>query len=311
MKRILSVDEQIDHMKKKGITFNVVSAADAKDFLSNHNYYMKLAAYRANYTKCDTGKRTGQYVKLDFGYLQELSTLDMHLRYLVMEMCLDIEHALKVRVVNEITNSSTSDGYDEVRKFLKEDQKLSVLKQIQSHKSGEYCHELIEKYYPYFPVWVFLEIISFGTLLHFCAFYEKDSGSVLVNNALMNTIRDLRNASAHSNCIMNKMGERLDPTKQPHSDITTFVRGMPGISDSSRRHNLSCKFAYNMTTLLFVYESLVPKNARKKRYDELKDFMDNRAIRHKDYFASNTKITSTYKFLKKEVDFLHDRAYNT
>ena len=52
MKALLSVDEQIQHMKNKGITFNEVSESDAKDFLQKNNYYMKLAAYRANYEKC-------------------------------------------------------------------------------------------------------------------------------------------------------------------------------------------------------------------------------------------------------------------
>lgn len=31
---------------------------------------------------------------------------------------------------------------------------------IHKHKSGEYCKNLIEKYYPYFPIWVLVELIS-------------------------------------------------------------------------------------------------------------------------------------------------------
>lgn len=105
MKALMSVDELIHHMKEKGITFNEVSEEDAKEFLLYNNYYMKLASYRSNYEKCNEGKRKGQYKKLDFGYLKELSTIDMYLRYIVMEMCLDIEHAIKVRLLREITNN--------------------------------------------------------------------------------------------------------------------------------------------------------------------------------------------------------------
>lgn len=71
-------------MKSKGIKFKEVSETDAKEFLLKSNYYMKLASYRANYEKVDAGKRIGEYKNLDFGYLQELSTIDMHLRYIVM-----------------------------------------------------------------------------------------------------------------------------------------------------------------------------------------------------------------------------------
>ena len=52
MKQLLSIEELIQHMKNRGITFNEISENDAKQFLQNNNYYMKLAAYRANYDKC-------------------------------------------------------------------------------------------------------------------------------------------------------------------------------------------------------------------------------------------------------------------
>lgn len=112
MKNLLSVDEQIEHMKQKGITFNYISEEDAKVFLSQNNYYMKLAAYRSNYAKCTAGRRCGQYTKLDFGCLKELSTIDMHLRYIIMEMSLDIEHAIKVQLMQRITQNDKEDGYN-------------------------------------------------------------------------------------------------------------------------------------------------------------------------------------------------------
>lgn len=51
MKELLTTDQLIDHMKAKGITFNIISEQDAKTFLTNNNYYMKLASYRKNYKK--------------------------------------------------------------------------------------------------------------------------------------------------------------------------------------------------------------------------------------------------------------------
>ena len=46
-----------------------------------------IPAYRSNYAKCTAGRRCGQYTKLDFGCLKELSTIDMHLRYIIMVDC--------------------------------------------------------------------------------------------------------------------------------------------------------------------------------------------------------------------------------
>ncbi|MCC2149191.1 Abi family protein [Lachnospiraceae bacterium CLA-AA-H246] len=304
MKQLLSIEELIQHMKNRGITFNEISENDAKQFLQNNNYYMKLAAYRANYDKCDTGKRQGQYKKLDFGYLKELSTIDMYLRYIVMDMCLDIEHVIKVRLIKNITNNPSEDGYDIVRKFIAQDDNLRILKNIRSHKSGEYCKDLIEKYYPYFPVWVFVELISFGDLLYFCSFYEKIYGVQIINNKLMNTVRDVRNAAAHSNCLLNKMTEKIDSTKQVNNEISSFIIGMKNISKTSRVNNLSYKFTNSFVTVLYVYDSLMNEIPKQKRYKEIQEFMNGRVVKNKQFFQSNSKIVGVYNFHKKVIDNL-------
>ena len=76
MKLLLNTDEMIDHMKEKGIKFNIISEDEAKKFLKESNYYMKLASYRTNYSKYgDNSKKKGQYINLEFAYLKELSTI--------------------------------------------------------------------------------------------------------------------------------------------------------------------------------------------------------------------------------------------
>lgn len=57
MKTLFTIDELITHMKSKGIKFNIISEEQAKSFLCDNNYYMKLASYRKNYPKYQTGKK--------------------------------------------------------------------------------------------------------------------------------------------------------------------------------------------------------------------------------------------------------------
>ena len=50
-KELKTSSELIEHMKSKGITFNLMSENEATHFIQEHNYYLKVAAYRKNYNK--------------------------------------------------------------------------------------------------------------------------------------------------------------------------------------------------------------------------------------------------------------------
>lgn len=306
MKALLTVDELITHMKSKGIKFNIISEERARQFLCDNNYYMKLASYRKNYPKYQIGKKEGQYVNLEFAYLQELSTIDMHLRYLIIKMCLDIEHFLKVKLITAVARNPNDDGYEVVRKFLGSSNNEKILKKIKGHKSSGYCKDLIDKYYPYFPIWVFLELISFGDLAYLIDFYSLLYNEPIINNKFMNTVRDIRNASAHSNCLINKLYEELPSTQQPDAEITEYIKRVKNISSDARAKNLNYRVVYDFVTLLFVYDQIVPDGrAKNERNKELQNLVNVRMKKHRDYFISNTKITGIYNFLKKIVDNLN------
>lgn len=303
MKQLLTSQQLVDHMKTKGISFDLVSEEDARDFLEKHNYYMKLASYRENYQKRSSGTHAGQYVNLDFAYLQELSTIDMHLRYQILHMCLDIEHFLKVSLLNAIENNLQEDGYTIIRKFIAKDSNVKALLTIRSHKS-DYCKELIEKYYPDFPVWVFVELISFGDLTHLCSFYTEQYGTKIADHILLNSVRDIRNACAHSNCLINK----LKPNgNKPHNSVVMRVKSVPGISESSRDKKLKNSCIYDYVCLLFAYNEIVTsQEAKKKTYCEVKHLFDERMVRHSEWFSKNDLIRSSYEFVKKIVDSLYE-----
>lgn len=43
---------------------------------------------------------------------------------------------------------------------------------------------------------------------------------------------------------------------------------------------MNCKFAYNIVTLLYVYDLLVQEAPKQKRYAQLKEFMEDLLERH-------------------------------
>ena len=300
MKALLTAEELILHMEQKGITFNRISKDDALNFLKSNNYYLKLASYRMNYKKHTSGAKSGQYIGLDFSSLKELSKLDMHLRYISFQMALDIEHFMKVHLLNDIENNPEEDGYKIIQKFIAKDQHFNTLKKIQSHKASAYCKDLIDKYYPFFPAWVFVELISFGELAYLCDFYNEMYGVAIGNRILLNSVRDIRNACAHSNCLINNL---IPGNNKAHQSIVDKVKLVTTISESSRDKKLSNKCIYDFVCLLYAYDDIVTSQETKnKRYQELEQFFEKHMLQNKDWFSNNNTITSSYTFVKKILD---------
>ena len=111
----LTIEQQVEHLKKKGVKFELCSEEQAVSFLKNSTFFFKVKAFDKNYT---VNPQNGQYLNLDFAYLMELSTLDMHVRRLILHATLDIEHYLKVWLIREISEDPSEDGYDIVKRFF-------------------------------------------------------------------------------------------------------------------------------------------------------------------------------------------------
>lgn len=217
-------------------------------------------------------------------------------------MCLDIEHAIKTRLLKDIEDNPEEDGYDIIRRFITKYERSC--QNIQKHKSSEYCRELIEKYYPYFPAWVFVELISFGDLVKLYEYYTERYPRRLKDSELLYSVRDLRNATAHSNCLINKLQKG---TTKPSVKIIKFVSRINGIGKSMRTNKLSNKFLYDFVCLLYVYNEFINVDVvKEKRFKQIQEFLDGRVIRNKGYFDKNECIKTAYKFVKKVVDYMNE-----
>lgn len=103
-----NVGQQIESLKTHGVTFDLYTEVDAQEFLTSRTYFFKLKAFENNFERDN-----GQYHGLDFAYLVDLSTIDCHLRTLLSYLCLNLEHALKVRfnqIIMENANEDESDS---------------------------------------------------------------------------------------------------------------------------------------------------------------------------------------------------------
>lgn len=304
----LTISEQISHLKSKGIKFELCSEDDALTYLTLNNNYFKIRAYRKNFEKCSYGEMQGKYLNLDFAMLKDFAIIDMRLRYSLLSMCLDIEHFEKVKLLKIISNSS-NDGYAIVNYYLDNldacGKKYILENDISNRSKSSYCKGIIDKYHDNYPAWAFVEILSFGQFtyfLNFCAEYFNDK-DLKEDYYLLQSVRNIRNAAAHNNCIINNLSLNNN-SYAPNKKVLAFLSKI-GVSKDSRKRRMSNESVCEIVTLLYTHCSIVSsQGVMNARSQEIHDVID-RFFKHIDYYTDNDLITTTFNFLKKVVDNLY------
>lgn len=304
-KPMLTEEQLILHLKEKGVTFQLHSEYDAADYLRYNNNYFKLASYRKNYDKFQGGENDGKYVKLDFGYLRDLAVIDMKLRYVLIQMALDIEHYAKMSILRKIEDSG-EDGYsicDDFIYSLEEKQQKMLKDEIERNRNTIYCGDLFAKYPEHFPVWVFLELIPFGRMLSFYGFCAKRFNDRKMKNQyfMLLSCKDVRNAAAHSSCIINDLHIN-NQQRNPQYQVLNELSKIKDISKDIREKRMSNARIQEIVTLLYVHNVIVTSNGvHKKAVAQLADF-EKRMMKHIDYYTSNDLILANFYFLKTVID---------
>jgi len=235
-------------------------------------------------------------------------------------MCINIEHAMKVMLVETVSRANSEDGYQIIDDFIAA--YPTVLADIAKKADGVFTKDLINKYFEICyvmdnglglrtdvlrsncPIWVFMEIIDFGMLTRFYEFCIKRgllSGNQLPSNVL-NPVRSLRNACAHNNCLLNNLAATSDTA--PPQIISQFVAGLSDIPKVGRKKKLACRPMMEIVSMLYAYKIVVSSKIYDTGMKELRTFTEDRMVKHIDYFSSNLLVTSSLEFLQKVVDNL-------
>lgn len=304
----LSPRQQVNHLKSKGVKFDLLSEDEAESYLIKNNNYFRLRSYRTGFSKVEEGKRVGQYANLDFKMLVDLSIIDMLLRYEMLPITLDIEHFSKIKLLSKIEEKE-EDGYTIVNDFLasydrveKGETRNRTKEDIAKGQSSPYIANLLAKFPDYdFPVWVFLELISFGTYTYFykyCAERFNDR-SMLDEFYLLQSVKSLRNACAHNNCILNDMSSG-NPMHEPRYALLRAIGNVKEIGQDQRRTRLSNDRLQQIATSLYLHHHLASEGVRCHRAESLAIFVE-RMNKHIDYYKGNDQITSSFDFITKLI----------
>ncbi len=303
---------------EKGVTFKYIAEEEAEKYLSQVNNYLRTASYRKNYQKYQNGAMKGKYIDLDFAYLQELSTIDMHLRNLIMRMCIDIEHDLKVLLLENLEKDDKEDGYGIVDNFLKNNP--YIVSKIEAASASPFTEKLIKKYFSLqcvmdgngkrknridnfdCPVWVLMELLSFGDFIRFYQYYYDIKGDMPIDISMINLVKSLRNGCAHNNCIIADLNAG---NSKPPLAIIKRISDMSDINKNQRKKKLSCRVVLEFVSMLCVYDMIVSEQVKKHQVEKMKILFSDRLKRHKSFFEKNQLIISTYDFVYKIIKNLY------
>lgn len=303
----LTTSKIIDHMKKQGIKFEVVSEEEAYAFLTQSTYYFKIKAYKKIYdVYSEKSDKSGEYINLDFAYLKELSTIDAALRKFIIRASLDIEHFLKVQLLRHFDSNEKEDGYNIVDKYF---ERFGVKEEIVQRNNSYVCSGLIDKYKDDFAIWNIVEVLTFKQFIDLYELYfrEYPFKESMIN--MLMPIKFLRNAAAHNNCLLNRLKDNSDDDRltkeiQPNKRIVKFVSEIKTISALVRGSKMQNHVIHDFVTLIYVHERIVTsKRTREHFHEELKELIE-RFYKHEEYFEKNQLIKSYWDFLRKVVDFV-------
>jgi abortive infection bacteriophage resistance protein len=205
-------ERQIETLLSHNVRFNGCTKLDAQQFLTDNTYFFKLKAFDNKFGK----DQDGNYYNLDFSFLQDISTVDYHIRQAVLQLTSDVEHAIKIRFNALLMRQTKEDGYSIVQDFIRH-QKQFYRDQFDKQyslnlKASVYTEGIINKYAENPPAWLLWEVCSFNTTNAFYKFFLKKHSYQDQIFSLLDGVRLLRNAASHNNCLLTAPSYKLNQT---------------------------------------------------------------------------------------------------
>ncbi|NLH91850.1 MAG: Abi family protein [Atopobium sp.] len=267
-KPLLTVGQQIQHLKDKGVSFDLCPEDEAGRYLSEKCNFFKLASYRKLFSKREGGERDGEYVSLDFGQLRFLAEADQQLRRVLLGMTLDIEHFQKVALLGRMERLG-EDGYSIVSDYMRslsDANREYRLRELRMSGRSPFSAGIYGKYSDDLPAWAFFELTSFGTLIDFVRYCSSrwDDRRLRSAHYDLKGVKSVRNCAAHGSCISNSFSERGASKASVTSSVVRAVSGA-GLSKATRSKWMGCTAMQQVATTLVVYAREVPPGGSRAR----------------------------------------------
>lgn len=217
LKPMLTPEEQIELLKAKGVTFERCDEQKAIEALTQRDTFLHIAAFRKMFQRHSDGEKAGQYVSLDFADLLDMDDLDAEVRRSLLLATQDVERIVKTELVGRISAMPDEDGYGILADFMEAQVKRyrnTIVRNLKTRSgcgepNDEYTGSLIAHYGDAMPIWVFLEVVPFGTLLAFYLFCSErwEDRAMRLKHSVLTEVKAVRNCCSHGSCLINGLAD--------------------------------------------------------------------------------------------------------
>ena len=314
LRSMMKISDMVPYLKNKNIKFINCSEEEAEEYLRENNNYYNVTAHKNNFPKYQCGKLTGKYIDLDFAYLKDLAIIDYRTRIVLFKMIIDIEHYLKVRILNIVEELENEDGYNIVNLYLEHDYNDTkyprrVHDSIRKKVTNEYYNKIFSKYdidgdtrIENIPIWEFLEIITFGELINFFEFftnhYKLDDSKYIF---ILREVNKLRNAVAHNSCVLSEL-DKKDNLHRADTLVISYLQDC-GIGKENRTNKLKNSRTRQITYTLYLFNEIVTSTGVKQNVNhELSKLFYGRIILNRKYYNNNGLLKSIYEYFDKIIE---------
>ena len=226
MKEFKTIEQQIEILKTKGLTFN--DEENAKEILLNNNYYNIINGYKDLFIAPDTDDKFIEGTS--FEEIYALYEFDRHLRTIFLESILKIENSMRTLVAYHFSEVHGADNYLKLANFelfqdtnVSDEKKQNQIRYIQNTigninkkianniSNTKYInHYMIQ--YGYIPLWVLVNILSFGDISTFYKLMKQKERVTVSKNfnimeydltSLLGILCHTRNLCAHDERLYN------------------------------------------------------------------------------------------------------------
>jgi len=170
VKPFLTIDEQINLLKSRGLIIKDID--EARNALEYHNYY-RLSGYSLTLRKNDKF-----YEGVAFSDLLQIYNFDNELKSIILDALAEIEINLKTHIGYVLGELTDPLGYMDA-KYYESNGKYEKFKNEFEEALSDNKHEVFVKHHidehdSEFPIWVAVEVLSFGSVSKFFKSLRQD-----------------------------------------------------------------------------------------------------------------------------------------